>query len=316
MQSFYARPLRSLAGLALMGALLAGCPPVVPPGGGGTGGGLDVVPPAGGGLGQAEYDRGFNAGFLRDDLYFQGFDDSFDTVDGGTIFYQGSTIPFLETIGFDAGYFDGTWVAYNDGYFVSYDNAFTVGWSEGYTLFYTADWPALLADDAHVEWLDGGFTDGYNDGFSEGRIFGAFDFANGLPNDWVDALLDYRLNLTDVAVGNPPVSTGVNGPVFLYEYGTDPFDIIDFGQSAAGVRLQSVTAALRAGRGQQTGTDDLRRPLTEDRRARLAVQPDFSPRVNGRAIPLDTTWIQRIDTLDAALSAPQAALAGGQARTP
>lgn len=63
---------------------------------------------------------------------------------------------------------------------MAYDYAFTVGFSEGYDIGYRPDWPDFLYSDQHVEYYDGGFTDGYNDGFSEGRVLGATDYAQGL----------------------------------------------------------------------------------------------------------------------------------------
>ena len=50
-------------------------------------------------------------------------------------------------------------------------------------------------------------------------MFGAWDWDDGRAFDWLDAMLDYR-DGTDVTIGG--VSTGDQGPVYLYVYGTDP----------------------------------------------------------------------------------------------
>lgn len=199
-----------------LGLLLSGCPQG--PGGGGGGD-------------KFEYDAGFNDGFAEDSEYWQGFDDSYDTVDGGEIFYSGDLIPVLDDNSYDAGYYDGLWYAYNDGYFVAYDYAFTIGFSEGYDVAFGPDWEAFLVNDVHVEWLDGGFSDGYNDGFSEGRILGASDWLDGLSFDWLDALVWYQGtdefgNLNDIYFEDLDVGTGEFGPVVLYLYGTNPHELV------------------------------------------------------------------------------------------
>jgi hypothetical protein len=263
-------------GIAGIGLLLAGCPG-------------DVI-------GDVEYDLGYAEGFLQDDWYWEGFDDSMDTVDGGPIYYEGSDIPYIDDYSYDAGYWDGVWVAYNDGYFVSYDYAFTIGFSEGYDLFYHQDWPFLLNGDEHIEWLDGGFTDGYNDGFSEGRIFGAYDYENNIAFDWLGAMLDYRDGI-DVEVGNPPVGTGEFGPVFLYEYGTDPNELIK-GGSGKSLRNIEHKLSIRQEAGKQL-EDEMVRPLTADRRALYDRRPATSPRIDA-PIELTSTWLERIQEYQSA----------------
>src|SRR5690606_33914571 len=113
---------------------------------------------------------------------------------------------------------------YNDGYFTSYRYAFIIGWSEGYDAAFYPDYLAFLALDQHTENLNGGWGDGYNDGFSEGRVFGAYDYEAGLAFDWEDALLDYEDGV-DLYFEEVDVGTGALGPVFLYEYGTDPLTL-------------------------------------------------------------------------------------------
>ena len=62
-----------------------------------------------------EYDLGFDAGFMEDDWYWDGYDDSYKTLDYAPIYYQGSGIPYIDDFSYDAGYWDGVWYAYNDG---------------------------------------------------------------------------------------------------------------------------------------------------------------------------------------------------------
>ena len=242
----------------------------------------------------SEYDAGFADGFAEDEDYWTGFDDSWDTVDAGPIYYQGSAIPQVADPPYDAGYWDGVWYAYNDGYFVAYDYAFTIGFSEGYAIAYTPDWPAFLASDEHIEYLDGGFTDGYNDGFSEGRVFGAWDYENGWPFDWLDAMLDYR-DGTDLEIGG--VATGVYGPVYLYEYGTDPLDLI--GKTRAVNRNTDPARAIRVNAAAKTAKTDIPdlsyRDLSAQARTGLDKEPSTSPRGGEQNVPLDTTWLERIE---------------------
>ena len=186
-----------------------------------------------------EYDVGFADGFALDAKYWEGYDDSMNTVDAGpiySIYYSGGSIPYVENPPYDgthyeAGYWDGVWYAYNDGYFVAYDYAFTIGFSEGYDMAFQPGWRTFLANDVHTEYDDGGFSDGYNDGFSEGRVFGAWDYDAGWPFDWLDAMMDYRAG-TDLVIGD--VGTGEYGPVYLYEYGTDPHDFLKSARSDRG----------------------------------------------------------------------------------
>lgn len=277
-----------MATLLLVSVVLAGCP---------------VAP-----TGDPDYDAGFLVGFAQDNEYWQGFDDGFDTVDGGTIYYTGSEIPYYDDLSYDAGYWDGVWYAYNDGYFVEYDYAFTIGFSEGYDVAFGPGGIAFIQGDQHVEWLDGGFTDGYNDGFSEGRVFGAYDYGAGLSFDWFDALLDYR-DGTDLTVGG--VSTGSSGPVELYVYGTDPFDLI--GKSVLADKIAKRVAegfSIRkseAKAAKQNGTELSYRPLTTSVQGDLTKKPQLSPR-SGKKLTLTTSWLERVNqyrtAVDAKATAP------------
>jgi len=274
-----------------LGLLLAGCPQGGP-----------VIDP------KIDYNAGFVVGFAEDAEYWQGFDDSYDTVDGGEIYYTGDLIPQLDDLSFDAGYYDGVWYAYNDGYFVAYDYAFTIGFSEGYDVAFGPNWEAFLLADVHVEWLDGGFSDGYNDGFSEGRILGASDWLDGLSFDWLDALLWYRStdangNFNDIYFEDLDLGTGIYGPVEIYLYGTNPFDLIE------GKSLRS----LRPGREEVPGIrgksftkqDELPelsyRNLTSEVQTELSVRPTASSR-SDKALTLETTWLERVNAYNAAFS--------------
>ncbi|HOK88801.1 MAG TPA: hypothetical protein PK379_02120 [Candidatus Hydrogenedentes bacterium] len=282
--------------------ILSGCP--VTPGqvydqDAATGGMVDA---------QAEYDLGFNDGFLRDDYYWKGYDDSFYTRDGGPIYYQGGTLPYVESPPYEAGFWDGVWYAYNDGYFVAYDDAFTIGFSEGYDVGYGPNWQEFLARDQHVEYLDGGFSDGYNDGFSEGRILGAVDYVEGLPFDWLDAMAYYRAGndayLEEIALG-----TGAYGPVILYEYGTDPNTLVKSGEKYVTGFLKdersrraaprNMDRAIRGGLAQKStggGDTSMARAYPSTVRARLQVAPSTTPRAEGVTLRVaETTWLQRLE---------------------
>jgi hypothetical protein len=256
----------------------------------------------GGDWNQADYDKGFSDGFLVDDEYWRGFDESYGTRDAGPILYSGGDIAYVTSPAYDAGYWDGVWYAYNDGYFVEYDYAFTIGFSEGYDLGFRPDWVAFLNSDQHVEYYDGGFTDGYNDGFSEGRVLGAYDYSNGLANDWLDAMTYYRGG-NDVYLDQVSLGTGTSGPVTLYTYGTDPNSL------TAGKTL-STAASGRSIRRSAGGTAKAAktdipavsyRTLPDGERARFNVAPATTPR-SGDALTITTTWAQRIDAYRATLS--------------
>lgn len=277
-----------LAGLVILtaaGLTLSGCP---------YGPGLD---------GTAEYDLGFAEGFAQDNEYWLGFDDSYYTVDGlWPPLYSGSEIPNLADGTYDAGYWDGVWYAYNDGYFVAYDYAFTIGFSEGYDLAFYPDWPDFLLNDVHVEWLDGGFTDGYNDGFSEGRILGAVDYDSGFPFDWLDAMNWYREG-NDAYIELIGLGTGLDGPVFLYEYGTDPLDLIQAKKSTAPVRTGRQPLSIRKpGAGAKAEAPALSyRALDSDAKNLLRQRPLTSTR-SERALTLNTTWLERVQAYQATRS--------------
>jgi hypothetical protein len=284
--------------VAPLALLLAGCPY-----GGGT------IDP------KVEYDAGFVVGFAQDSEYWQGFDDSYDTVDGLDIYYTGDLIPQLDDVSYDAGYYDGVWYAYNDGYFVAYDYAFTIGFSEGYDVAFGPDWEAFLLADVHVEWLDGGFTDGYNDGFSEGRILGASDWLDGFNPDWLDALIWYRSvdengNFNDIYFPDLDLGTGSYGPVELYYYGTNPFDLIEGLKSQHSRNGRESVPGIR-GKNTNKQSGELPelsyRPLVDAVKGELNVRPDTSSR-SDKALTLQTTWLDRINAYNAAYATKSAKL--------
>ncbi len=288
-------PMLALTVCALL--FVSGCPPPSSPpthdrgGQAGTG-------QTGSDWNQADYDQGFSDGFLVDDEYWRGFDESYNTRDAGPMLYSGGGIPYPDSPSYDAGYWDGVWYAYNDGYFVEYDYAFTIGFSEGYDLAFYPDWVDFLNGDHHLEYYDGGFTDGYNDGFSEGRVLGAYDCKTGLPYDWLDAMMYYR-EPNDVYLPEVSLGTGADGPVVLYEYGTDPNTLVK-------KIADKAVAAFSGGRSIRRGAADMAksdkttipaisyRTLTDSERARFNVAPATSPRSTS-ALQLTTTWAQRID---------------------
>lgn len=246
---------------------------------------------------KSPYVVGFYEGFNRDDYYWMGFFDGLDTVDGGTIYYVGDQIPVVDDPLYDAGFYDGLWYAYNDGYFVEYDYAFTIGFSEGYDVFFRAEWESLLQNDEHIEWLDGGFSDGYHDGFSEGRIFGAYDYVNNLPFDWLDAMLDYRSG-TDLVMGG--VYTGDNGPVYLYEWGTDPKELIgakalrQFIRDSACVQRKGLKSQVKAVPADFVPPPISYRPLVKEAIEFYTYKPTVSERFPNIPLRLQSTWLERV----------------------
>ncbi len=240
----------------------------------------------------SEYDLGFDVGFAEDDWYWDGYDDSYDTVDFGPIYYQGSTIPYIDADTYDAGYWDGVWWAYNDGYFVCYRYAFIIGFSEGYDNAFWPDYLEFLDTDEHTEYLDGGWSDGYADGFSEGRVFGANDYEMGLSFDWEDALYDYESG-TDLYFEEVDVGTGEYGPVYLYEYGTDPADLKAAPRPRRPLdrRLPAIRQPLGAKQDDDLGS--MYRPLLAQAETELSVTPAQSAR-NTRELRLTTSWLERV----------------------
>lgn len=241
-----------------------------------------------------EYQLGFDVGFLRDDYYWTGYADSYDTLEYDPVYYSGSEIPYVEDPPYDAGYWDGVWYAYNDGYFVCYDYAFTIGFSEGYDAAFFKDYLDFLASDEHIENDNGGWGDGYNDGFSEGRVFGAADYEADWDPDWLDALEDYRSG-TDLCFDEVGVCTGDSGPVILYEYGWDPLS----GTKSANLRNnpdRSVTPSIRRGTIQKAFEPPAisYRTLTTEAQNDLNVKPTTTPR-SARPLTLSTTWLQRVN---------------------
>jgi len=246
-----------------------------------------------------EYGQGYDEGFAQDDWYWQGFDDSLDTIGFSPMYYQGGDISFVETPDYDRGYWDGVWYAYNDGYFVGYDYAFAIGFSEGYDAAFYSGYLDFLAEDQHIEYDNGGWSDGYNDGFSEGRVFGANDYEQGLTFDWLDALLDYESGM-DLYFEEVDVGTGVYGPVYVYVYGTDPTAAKQL--AVARLHRQAGRMAIRHGADFSLAAKSglsLYRPMTDEERARFDLVPDTTPR-SSRDLTLTATWLERIEAyLDA-----------------
>ncbi|MFA6244415.1 MAG: hypothetical protein WC655_25960 [Candidatus Hydrogenedentales bacterium] len=238
-----------------------------------------------------DYDIGYAAGFAQDGRYWDGYWDGWDMIDFTPIYYDTSDIPYVESPAYDAGYYDGIWYAYNDGYFVDYHYAFIIGFSEGYDNAYWSDYLDFLDIDQHTEFEHGGWVDGYHDGYSEGRVFGASDYEQGLSFDWLDALLDYESG-TDLYFEEVDVGTGIYGPVFLYEYGLDP--------NTLKMRAKS---AIHAGRGPLTirhngeKADPLGeyfRPFSTEAADELSVIPTESLR-DSTQLRLTTSWLQRVN---------------------
>lgn len=259
--------------LGVSALVLAGCPLFFPP--------------------QLEYDRGFDEGFKRDDYYWEGFFDSYDSLTFDDVFYQGSDIPFIDDLTFDAGFYDGLWTAYNDGYFTSYRYAFIVGWSEGYDAAFYPDYLDFLANDQHIENLNGGWGDGYNDGFSEGRVFGAFDYEAGLPFDWEDALFDYEDGV-DLYFEEVDVGTGAFGPVILYEWGTDPWELKSARENRSLFRQFTPSIRNQPGVKAETVKQQMFRPLINEAQSALNVVDEEVPR-NPRGVRLTTTHLDRLN---------------------
>lgn len=241
---------------------------------------------------QQQYDLGYAAGFLRNDFYWDGYFDGYDTLTDFPYYYDDSDIPFIEELSYDAGYWDGVWYAYNDGYFVDYHYAFIIGFSEGYDAAFYPDYLDFLANDTHFEFLNGGWGDGYNDGFSEGRIFGAADFEQGFVFDWEDALADYESG-TDLYFEEIDLGTGIYGPVFLYEYGTNPADLL---KRQPRTKRDRLDPAIRSNKDKalELKDEELYRPLTEEAQAELNQHPANTPR-NPNPVRLTTTYLERIN---------------------
>ena len=238
-----------------------------------------------------DYDTGFNEGFARDDWYWQGYDDGWNTLDDATLYYQGGTIPAPTSPEYDQGFYDGVWYAYNDGYFVDYDYSLTIGFSEGYDAAYFAGYLNFLQTDQHVEYFNGGWADGYEDGFSEGRVFGAYDYEQDLTFDWLDALLDYRSG-TDLNFDEINVGTGSYGPVVIYEYGTDPTATAKAQPRRA---KDPARLAIRHNAAKASDPPPLSyRTFPDNESAQLDTAPATTPR-STRPLTLTTTWLERIE---------------------
>ena len=263
-----------LAALLCIG-ILAGC------GSGGGGHGESAGP--------TDFERGFDDGFADDSEYFLGFDESLFTIGFGPILYSAGDIPFIDDFSYDAGFFDGLFDAHNDGYFIAYRDAFIIGFSEGYDNAFAPDFLDFLAGDLHLEFENGGFSDGYEDGFTEGRVFGAFDFEAFLPFDWLDALFDWE-DGTDLVFDEVGVGTGVFGPAELYEYGTDP-NLARAADARNGSRQPgAITLRPGASRSHRPLID---RGLTASQEAEFDVTPFTTPRTNRDLTILDS-WLDRI----------------------
>lgn len=291
------RTVAGMLGLVLVTVLLSGCP---------------FLPEEENG----DYDLGYEEGFASDPKYWEGYEDSYYTdPPDGPILYSGSEIPYIEEETYDAGYYDGLWYAYNDGYFVSYDFGFTIGFSEGYDIAYNDFWYDFLMSDAHPEYLDGSFMDGYMDGFSEGSVFGAYDYTEGLTFDWEDAMWDYRSG-TDLYIEEVGFGTGEYGVVELYEYGVDPNDYYakalsatrrtpagkirvprksDEGKSLVSRRTPAAKSLEVLKQDKAVDDEILYRPLTSAVRTELNQLPAYSPRSSEYALLLEDTWLERIE---------------------
>jgi len=235
------------------------------------------------------YESGYGAGFAEDSEYHLGFDDSLYTVGAAPILYQGGEIPFIDDFSFDAGYYDGVFAAYNDGYFVAYKYAFIIGFSEGYDNAYWSDYLDFLASDFHIEYSNGGFSDGYEDGFSEGRVFGAYDYEVFLPFDWLDALYAWESG-TDIYFSEVGVGTGDLSPATYYEWGTDPNLL-----RSADARSSLMRTEVMELRPDATRTHELsiERPMTLSQEAALDQTPLTTPRTD-RELTLFESWLERI----------------------
>lgn len=248
-----------------------------------------------------EYNAGYDAGFFDDTEYFYGYDDSFFTVGSGPILYEGDLIPFSDRLTYQAGVWDGQFDAYNDGYFVAYRLAFIIGFSEGYDNAFWSDYLDFLFFDLHTEYLHGGFSDGYNDGFSEGRIFGAFDYESVLAFDWLDAFLDWESG-TDLYFEEVDKGTGEFGPVFLYEWGTNPHEFALDSRDAEVTRTVTPKMHMRQSKTVRDLTaadiaprfEELVRGFTDEQASALDTNPLSTSR-SDRDLTLTTTWLERID---------------------
>ncbi len=258
--------------------------------------------------GEVAYLEGFDDGFADDSEYYLGYDEGFMTVGAGPVLYSGDLIPFSEFLTYQAGFWDGQFEAYNDGYFVEYRFAFIIGFSEGYDSAFAGDYIQFLANDHHLEFLHGGFSDGYNDGFSEGRIFGAFDYEVFLPFDWLDAFLDWEAG-TDLFFEEVGKGTGDSGPVVLYEWGVNPHDLVNLSrdeseesdrphsfalESDRRMRLDKNALAAKSMLIKDVTTQETARAFTNDQIDTLAVAPDTTSRTS-RELTLTTTWFERIN---------------------
>lgn len=242
---------------------------------------------------QADYDEGFWDGFMDDAIYWKGFFDSYDTYEGGPIFYDATPYPQVESPPYSAGLYDGQWYAYNDGYYVNYYYAFIIGFSEGYDNAFWSDYAEFLVQDQHVEWSDGGWSDGYDDGYTEGRVFGAWDYQDFRPNDWLDALLDYQSG-TDLYIELANVGTGDLSPATFYQHGTDPL----MKKASAPFRklAKTMSRSLRSSGQKAVNINNLElfRPLTLEAEDTLLVIPDVSLR-SDRPLRLSSTWLERVE---------------------
>ena len=223
---------------------------------------------------QTRYNHGYDAGYASKEYYWDGFDDSYYSLE-----YDAGTFPFYEVLSYDAGKWDGLWASYNDGYFDCYHYAFVIGFSEGYdATFDREDYLGFLDLDMHDEYDDGTWDDGYNDGFSEGRVFGAADYEEGFSYDWLASLLEYEagldLEFAEVAVG----TVGSNYPrITIYVYGTDP------SSKASEKKLEGI---------EEKQID----PLIEYLNFFYYDSPRGGPIIN-----LTGTWLERIDRYLAAI---------------
>lgn len=265
--------------LCAVAALLVGCP----------------VPTRNGPIqSQAKYDDGFLDGFASDTDFDDGYYDGWSTEFASPYYYDVSDIPNINALTYEAGYWDGVFLAYNDGYFQDYRYAFVVGFSEGYDNAFWPDYLIFLANDMHLEFLNGGWGDGYNDGFSEGRIFGATDYEGNYDFDWLAALLRYE-NGSDLYFEELNLGSGDFGPVVQYEHGTDPALNSKQTERRARVNLYRATVIRAWREADKINTNNLDpvRPLTLEQEADLDRVTLFSLR-SDRSLLLTSSWLERI----------------------
>ncbi len=119
-------------------------------------------------------------------------------------------------------------------------------------------------------------------------------------------MLDYRdgTDLVVVDANNAEIGTGSYGPVYLYEYGTDPADLI----KSARVHRHPDGRPVPAIRGTADPKADMPplsyRSLPQEVQGNLSITPSTTPR-GARGLDLGTTWLQRIEAYRSSLGKAQ-----------